>query len=133
MKTPTTSMPPRKWYDRNWMRVGLFIIGTIFSSFVFIQNFYLTKENDAIREQMTRELQRVNHRLDARDAYRTKGLYDGAKRREEGYRKEREKNLKIIAWCEQNGCELPPELGVPEIAMNFESLESIIISSDHKE
>jgi len=77
---------------------------------------------------MLREQDRINHRLDVRDAYFNKGLIDGAKERETAFIQQKDFAARILAHCKQekNGCNLPPELTILPTTKQFDSLEAIL-------
>lgn len=82
----------------------------------------------AISIFMMYQTEKINHRLDVRDAYFTKGLIDGAKDREKAYFEMRTQYEQILNHCRvaQNGCNLPNELSVIPTERQFESLEAIL-------
>jgi hypothetical protein len=110
----------QRWYQGRafavWTAVSL--LGTL----VIIQ------QNCTIQGEQAR----INHRLDYADAYRNKGLIDGAKQREAAYFELKNYYERVLAHCKTADCDLPNELAVLPTERQFESLDSILIK-EYKE
>lgn len=97
------------------LKNAVFIISFIVSTGILLVGFYNTREND-----------RINHRLDIREAYFNKGLIDGAKDREKAYNNMRSNLEQILKHCETAKCNLPLNLAVIPEEAKFDSLEMIL-------
>lgn len=77
---------------------------------------------------MMREQDRINHRLDVRDAYFNKGLIDGAKAREAALIEYRRFAERILEHCktQPGSCKLPNDLTVLPPTKQFDSLETLL-------
>lgn len=75
--------------------------------------------------QMMREQDRINHRLDVRDAYFNKGLIDGAKERERVLNERTDQLQAILEHCKRNPCNLPVELTIIK-THQLTSLEEVL-------
>ena len=97
-------------------KIWFYRIATVLSLLVLLQGFYLRYEQAEI-----------NHRLDEKDAYFTKGLIDGFRDREAALYRQRERNMQILEHCKANPCNLPPELSIMIAQPQFESIDRILI------
>lgn len=74
-----------------------------------------------------REQDRINHRLDVREAYFNKGLIDGAKAREKAYYDIKLQYERVLLHCQKRAtCDLPDDLKIIPAETRFESLEAIL-------
>ena len=92
-----------------------FTASFIISTGILLVSFYNTRETD-----------RINHRLNIREAYFNKGLIDGAKDREKAYFVMKSNYEQILLHCEKAKCDLPLNLRTLPEERQFESLESIL-------
>jgi len=102
--------------NRAAVYIGI-VVSVLVSIVLMTQNWNIQREND-----------RINHRLDVRDAYFNKGLIDGAKEREKALDEQRAWNERILAHCKQqkDGCGLPNDLAIMPTQRTFDSLEAIL-------
>lgn len=139
--TPTAVEKDTKWWtNKKYRTYAGFILTGLFSSIVFVQNWFLkdqvlTMEKTRAAETIliSQQMEQVNHRLNVKEAYRNKGLIDGAKRREEAYNHAQNRLNQVLEWCNQHRCGLPPELAAEEVVFNFEPIESILIKEQKEE
>jgi hypothetical protein len=112
-------MEKEKWY---W-KVLILIISVGMSVVLYVQNAHILREND-----------RINHRLDVRDAYFNKGLIDGAKEREKGYVEMRAWGERVLNHCRamRDGCGLPNDLSILPASKQFDSLEALLTRDKEK-
>ena len=77
---------------------------------------------------MYREQDRINHRLDVRDAYFNKGLIDGAKAREDALIENRRFAERLLNHCraQKDGCGLPNELTILPGQPTFDRIEALL-------
>lgn len=104
--------------QNKWMWKILFLVVSVaMTAIIFVQNLNIQREND-----------RINHRLDVKQAYFNKGLIDGAKDRESAYFEMRFKYEQILNHCREtkNACALPTELSVLPAQRQFDSLEALL-------
>lgn len=105
-----------------WLAIPSIILGALFSSWIMIQNTAIRSEN-----------QRIQERLDLRDAYLNNGLKETAKKLERGYQSLQEKEARYIEHCKKNPCNLPVDLAITQATVSYIPPEAIYMGYQNKE
>lgn len=113
-----------------WITIKIvgFVISVVISLVIIWQNFTLKAQNEMIQK----DYNNIRDDLNDSEAWRSKGLYDGAKERETEYLKMRTFTQRILNHCLNHKCDLPNDLTVLPSERQFNSLEQLAINQKEK-
>lgn len=114
METPTDNMVNGE-NGNKWTAITLLCFFLVFGAVAFL---------------LYKDMDRINHRLDVRDAYFNKGLIEAGKSAQDAYKEERRRNLEILEHCRINPCNLPTTLAIPRQEVALKSIETILMEEN---